>query len=431
MSEAGQSTTKVCPLRLPKPRREWPLQEAAPIVHEFPPSRGANHWQALARACMPAMCALLLGALMPADGAMAQSGPRDDPDNDAILNFNDLDDDNDGVPDTLEGFSLTCTTILNKADRAETNVPSQFNYGGVSNTNDGNLATWGGIHGAAISGTVTYGFNSAIWTLRSIRFYSNGGNIYTDGQVRQIGRVEAFDAASNSLAFVVNVAVPTAMTSAGYTTITFPAGDIYGVSEVRFTNLVDTTGAEAIWRDVHYEVCTPVTLDTDGDSIPDHIDLDSDNDGISDLAEAGGVAVTNIVSLATTYPGGRYPSSPVNANGISTLANGGTGWTRGTGLNLDSDSDGIPDAIEAQPTVGYASVNESSVNSAGVNTNVGLVIPRDTESDGTPDFRDTNSDIDALLDSAEITAAITVTYAIYRWRHQPVDAEEHPGTRYC
>ena len=86
--------------------------------------------------------------------------------------------------------------------------------------------------------------------------------------------------------------------------------------------------------------------DADGDSIPDMFDLDSDNDGVSDLVESG-----NLVALAAdTIPAG-----------------GGDGKIDGS----DTDGDGIKDAADG------------SINSYGSATEH---TPKDSNSDNTPDM---------------------------------------------
>jgi len=72
--------------------------------------------------------------------------------------------------------------------------------------------------------------------------------------------------------------------------------------------------------------------DTDEDGIRDHLDLDSDNDGIPDNVEAQPTSGT---------PGYVVPSGTVDANGLDTAYNG-------TGLTApDRDGDGTPDYLDS------------------------------------------------------------------------------------
>ena len=155
--------------------------------------------------------------------------------------------------------------------------------------------------------------------------------------------------------------------------------------------------------------------DTDADGIFDHLDLDSDNDGISDLVESGQDAATvdtnndgihdSVANAAAAITG------DTDNDGLADVADGDNGGTdvtpvdsfdtAGDGLadylDLDSDDDGIPDAVEAQATSGYVTPDiTNNVTNNGVNDS-GLFSPVDTDSDGIPDYIDTDSD-DALGD---------------------------------
>ncbi|HID44898.1 MAG TPA: hypothetical protein EYP34_04000, partial [Chromatiaceae bacterium] len=130
--------------------------------------------------------------------------------------------------------------------------------------------------------------------------------------------------------------------------------------------------------------------DSDSDGLPDEMDPDSDNDGISDLIESG-----QDQAVVDTDNDGRHDGG-VDANGVPLAAGGGVTPPNSDGdgvtdqLDLDADNDGIPDAVEAQPTATYTAP-----------TNNTLFIPVDTDNDGTSDYLDTDSDNDAKLDSAE------------------------------
>uniref|UniRef100_UPI003F49219D beta strand repeat-containing protein n=1 Tax=Polaribacter aestuariivivens TaxID=2304626 RepID=UPI003F49219D len=81
-------------------------------------------------------------------------------------------------------------------------------------------------------------------------------------------------------------------------------------------------------------------------------------------------------------------------------------------LDLDSDNDGIPDNIEAQTTQGY-SAPDGVFDIFGVDTayTEGLT-PVDTDLDGTPDYLETDSDNDGLLDNVEADLTLTGVYGI-------------------
>ncbi len=75
-------------------------------------------------------------------------------------------------------------------------------------------------------------------------------------------------------------------------------------------------------------------------------------------------------------------------------------------LDLDSDNDGIPDNVEAQPTLTYIASNADNaptyLTNNGVNSAyLGGLTPPDTDGDGCEDFLDTDSDGDLELDKNE------------------------------
>lgn len=78
-------------------------------------------------------------------------------------------------------------------------------------------------------------------------------------------------------------------------------------------------------------------------------------------------------------------------------------------VDLDSDGDGIPDNVEAQTSTGYLAPSSSDSINDGLDNAYGAngLSPVDTDVDGVPDFRDTNSDNQGPDDRAE--AGITLT----------------------
>ncbi|WP_222983623.1 Ig-like domain-containing protein [Flagellimonas meishanensis] len=155
--------------------------------------------------------------------------------------------------------------------------------------------------------------------------------------------------------------------------------------------------------------------DTDGDGIPDYLDIDSDNDGLPDNIEA---------QDALSY----IPPSGVDANdnGLDdAYENGGNVGlipldTDGDGIpdyvDEDSDDDNVPDAIEGNdfdqdgiPDVVFigsdkdndglddafegSTVIDLDVNDELDNPATDLL---DTDSDGIPDFRDSDDDDDGI-----------------------------------
>lgn len=104
-------------------------------------------------------------------------------------------------------------------------------------------------------------------------------------------------------------------------------------------------------------ISTTTPKDTDGDGVPDYLDLDSDNDGITDLNESG---LTGVVDA--------------NSDGVADAP--------------DADNDGIQDSVDS---------NDAAFGSPQA-TNTG---GKDTDKDTVPDFRDLDSDNDGISDLKE------------------------------
>ncbi len=142
--------------------------------------------------------------------------------------------------------------------------------------------------------------------------------------------------------------------------------------------------------------------DSDNDGIPNKNDLDSDNDGIYDIIEAGNPAIidTNNDGMA---------DGSVDANGVPISTPNGTTPINSDNaespdyIDIDADNDGIQDNIEAQLTLSYIAPNEADTNLNGVDDayDANPIIPINTDGDNEPDYLDLNSDNDCLGDNVE------------------------------
>ncbi|NNE60937.1 MAG: hypothetical protein HKN35_08590, partial [Woeseia sp.] len=119
---------------------------------------------------------------------------------------------------------------------------------------------------------------------------------------------------------------------------------------------------------------TLVTFDTDADGIFDPVDADDDNDGIPDGAEAAG---------------------DLDGDGLI------------NSRDIDADGDGIPDNIEAQAEGSYRAPANADTDGDGLdnaydtdNGGIAIVIANSDSADQ-PDYLDTDSDNDGVLDAIE------------------------------
>ena len=157
--------------------------------------------------------------------------------------------------------------------------------------------------------------------------------------------------------------------------------------------------------------------DSDCDGIPDVRDLDSDNDGIFDAVEAGhdgghtdgrvcdstGVGVNGLCDVLETVADSGITDYDSNGAGPDAPAQG-EGDNVADLLDLDSDNDGIFDVIEADS--GCADVAprdgrcDGPVDGDGVSTSITNPLA-DADSDLVPDYLDLDSDNDGIPDVVE------------------------------
>lgn len=149
------------------------------------------------------------------------------------------------------------------------------------------------------------------------------------------------------------------------------------------------------------------TDDRDGDLVLDGIDVDDDNDGITDLQESptgldpfgndNGTGPLNYQD--NTMPGW----VDVNTDGIDDRYD----MDRDGIINSydhDTDGDGIPDVLEAgfQDLNADGQIDGLSVDANGLRNTVPVgFIPPNHDSDALPDFRDIDSDGDGITDNVE------------------------------
>jgi|GEM_PF-1097335 len=165
-----------------------------------------------------------------------------------------------------------------------------------------------------------------------------------------------------------------------------------------------SSGADPVFFAVNESSFTPgcVSVDTDGDGIPNSLDLDSDNDGIFDAVEAGhgksidsegkvigavgADGIPNSVQATGQFDSGNINYSIADSNEDNVLDY----------MSLDSDSDGCNDVIEAgfldEDNDGILGKTPVSVNSLGIIIEQGgYTTPRDGDADGVFDFRKKSS----------------------------------------
>jgi len=148
---------------------------------------------------------------------------------------------------------------------------------------------------------------------------------------------------------------------------------------------------------------TPLPMeDFDNDGQPNYLDIDSDNDGITDATEAGGSDTdgNGEIDGFTDADGDGLDdattASPLPIPNTDENALDGPDY-----LDIDADDDGLPDNIEAQPTVGYIPPNGTSAPNGLDDAYTTGFVPEDTDGDLIPDYLDDDSDNDGIDDLTE------------------------------
>ncbi|WP_315054261.1 hypothetical protein [Chryseobacterium indoltheticum] len=327
-----------------------------------------------------------------------------DSDGDGIADGVDLDDDNDGIPDTVECGSGIQTIAGGVKNLTET-LPSGLN---ASNA----LYSQYGLIIRERSKVAPYNIVRDNFNIISHSGDADNEYIYFGDAVSY--SFEYYNPFTNQKRLVNRIQVSAEPGTDGSTltlicfddagtviyTGTFPDGSTMSVDTTQTLNnskihrfIVsgsnNTTGFDQVF--VQGMSVFAGSCDTDGDAVPNHLDLDSDGDGCSDLAESG---------VLPNPPGDiSTPSSTTNNNGTSygIAANKLTG----SQLNpngIDLNNNGLNDSVESTTTPGAVNY-PSTYNPYAIGSNYAACA--DTDGDTILDINDIDDDNDGVLDAVE------------------------------
>ncbi|WMX14574.1 cadherin-like domain-containing protein [Aureispira sp. CCB-E] len=396
-----------------------------------------------------------------------------DADGDAVINSYDLDSDNDGISDIVEAGGVDTdgnglvdgttdadndglidlydssvagtTNVTNtSADDCQTVVSPAHTISFASGTTDavGNVTLSFSVFGA-------YGFNGAEFTLTG----EGGVNLGTFNRTNSDNSAYA-DCSNPPMNFsvVISQANWNLWNNDGTVVIDFQAdADVDPNFCATASSCISNVEANYQIPGVGSAGNDIAVTNTDGDLLPDYLDLDADNDGIPDIVEAGGTDVNgdgridnytdtdgdgwndvvdgdvgndgtseNLVDvLIITNSDGNsdgipdsYPNNDTDRDGILDH------------LDLDADNDGIPDVVEAGGTDengdgrvdnyvdvdndGYNDVVDGDVGNDGIPENSADALQL-TEADGNGDGRadsypEGDTDRDGILDQLDLDA---------------------------
>ncbi|WP_299260257.1 DUF4114 domain-containing protein [uncultured Aquimarina sp.] len=157
-------------------------------------------------------------------------------------------------------------------------------------------------------------------------------------------------------------------------------------------------------------------FDRDGDGMPDFLDIDSDNDGIYDIVEAGqgdkdtnndGVHNPLDTNYADTDNDGVADAFDIDQTGSTFIPLDTDNDTIYDCYDTDSDNDGIVDIIEGQDSNSFTGLSNTDEDNDGLDdafdTDFGGTTNGTINTDGTDNFDhlDTDSDNNGISDSTE------------------------------
>jgi hypothetical protein len=298
---------------------------------------------------------------------------RFDTDKDGIINILDLDSDNDGIPDVVEAYGVD-TNGNGKIDNF-----ADVDGDGLSDNVDANLVPASGAYNTGLG--------------------LNLPNL--DGDV--VPNFLDLDSDNDGIPDVVEAGGPDANNNAIIDGFVDANADGLHDGYINGTALI-ITGVDG---NGDGRADTWPNKNLDRDLRPNAYDMDSDGDGIVDVIEAG-LPDANLNGIVDGVIGANGWSTMVSIMPALNLRN-----TEAVGnpdyLDIDSDGDGIPDNIEGMPTAGYLLPGLIDGDGDGlVNTYdnaVGFggsgIMVYDHDGDGTPDYRDLDTDADGQPDIVE------------------------------
>jgi len=325
-----------------------------------------------------------------------------DTDNDGIPDNIDIDDDNDGILDTVEGGNDSDGDgIIDSLDLDSDNdgIPDIIEAGGIDLNGDGL------IDDITITGTLINDINNdglddniAISPLPNL-------DVDNDGLSNSID----LDSDNDGIADVIE--------SFGIDNDGDGVADGYiDIDNDGFNDLIDSDNNNIVGTN---DGGTPLfNGDMDLDNILNAYDLDSDNDGVLDVIEAGGIDNDGngiIDSYSDIDNDGFSDNVDTDNNTIVGVGDGGTNLLIPNSdnsfyadyLDVDADNDGIIDNIEGQFTNSYIPPSGNDINTNGVDDQYDVLLgnspifPIDTDGDLIFDYIDNDSDNDCENDSLE------------------------------
>jgi hypothetical protein len=303
-----------------------------------------------------------------------------DNDGDGIENNTDQDDDNDGIIDTIECGTCISDPFVNGSFEAPVigaatySIEPSANVTGWANDAEPFIEVWStGFNGVpSAAGNQFAELNANVAGNLYQTFCLNGAGGTINWAIKHRGRsgtdtaAVRFGPTLGTVATVINMTDGNTSWGSYSGTYTIPVGQTQIV--LAFTAISSTGGLSyGNFIDDVQIIINQNCIDTDSDTIADILDVDSDNDGIPDIEEAGFKAYSNNTGTMDKTNAANWKD--LNANGINdyvdTMISSGTYLipdADGDGifnhLDLDSDNDSLWDVDEANLLNGDGDIND-------------------------------------------------------------------------
>ncbi|WP_396637202.1 Ig-like domain-containing protein [Maribacter sp. R77961] len=309
-------------------------------------------------------------------------------DSDSKPDFRDIDSDNDGIPDNVEGQTTAGYIVPSGNDVNEDGLDDAY-IGGLTPVNTDGTDGPDYLDDDSDNDTVADNNEGNDFNFDGIPDQTFTG-VDTDGD----GLDDGYEGSDVDDGFDVNDEIDD------------PANDLPdtdGTEDVNYRDLDDDgDGIDTPDEDADNDG-DPTNDDTDGDGTPDYLDPDgngpdTDGDGVPDLVDLDD---DNDGILDTTEDPNLDGDNDPLTDALDTDNDGVPDH-----LDIDSDNDGIPDNVEGQTTAGYIAPNDDDaatyISNDGVNSAyIGGLTPVNTDGTDGPDYLDDDSDNDTVADNNE------------------------------
>lgn len=228
-----------------------------------------------------------------------------DTDGDGIMDDEDRDDDNDGIPDALEcpgQFFWTGPITFSAVDnKVATGTINGVNY---TYTSSQPLSSTGNLFGYS-NFPASYGVPNNNPTIRNIQVTTNTLT-FSSPMTDPVLVFSSIGSSSIAVPIIFSNPIEVIWASGGNTVTVNSPTQITGIEGyviLRIPGVYNSisfnyTVAEN-WANFTFGATLPLPCDYDGDGIPNHLDLDSDNDGCLDAVEGDENVSSNQLVTAT------------------------------------------------------------------------------------------------------------------------------------